>query len=155
VQHALATLPGDATYERRRELERLETRLRFMHAGRLWGPLGTTIVDEARQRYACDLVDATWRCGFLDAIAIRGDGPHARLPDAIAPLEIAIVVRHIALASDARWHRGALAALGHHVWPWLERVDIETPHTPQNGGDVTAPCVALAAAAIAPRLREL
>ena len=155
VQHALATLPRRAPRERRDALDRRDAELRFVHSARLWGELGTTIVDADRQHYAYDRVDATWRCGFLYAIAIRGDVPHDRLLDAIAPLEIAGVLRAIELASDAAWHRGALAALARHTWPHLERVDIATAQTATLGGDVGAPCRALASREVAPRLREL
>jgi uncharacterized protein (TIGR02996 family) len=155
VQHALATLAQGAPFERRRELERLEGKLRFVHAARLWGELGATVIDADRQRYACDLVDATWRCGFLHAIAIGGDGPHGRLLDAIAPLDIAAVLRTIELSSPVAWHDGALAALGRHAWPLVERIELRTDVAADAGGDVTAACFALADPTIAPRLRAL
>jgi hypothetical protein len=156
---ATPDLPRRTPATRRDELERAETRLLFENAARLWGALGETIVDVHAQRYACDLIDATWQCGFLRGVAIRelGDAPErlATLIDALATLEIAIPLRSIALASN-RWRVRSLAPLLRHTWPLLAELAIETYSSLQEHAfDASAICIALAAGSITPRLRKL
>lgn len=125
VQHALATLRRPAPADRRDELERAETMLRFQHSARLWGALGETIVNEEMQRYACDLIDATWHCGFVRAAAIRDPSPEltATLVRALASLEIATLLRSLALVRlDVRDR--AIETLAEHTWPMLEQLEI-------------------------------
>lgn len=121
VQHALATLPRFGQQARRDELERAEIQLMFRHSARLWGRLGEIIVDDATQKYACDLIRAGWRCGFLDTATITDwvPGMVETLLDGLATLDIARVLRVIALHC-ASWPAGSLEALARQRWPCLE-----------------------------------
>nr|HEX4316590.1 TIGR02996 domain-containing protein [Kofleriaceae bacterium] len=127
VQTAIARLPAATTATwralaaRRDELARVEQRLLFQHAARLWGSLGDTIVDAHTQSYAFDRLRPDWRCGFVRAIAPGGDGL-AYLP-AFAELAIAQLLDAMAVAIDSA-DSSALSAIGDARWPRLRTLTV-------------------------------
>jgi uncharacterized protein (TIGR02996 family) len=126
VQVALAALPRFGVTPRRNELEREEVKLRFMHASRLWGPIGEQIIDDATQRYASDIVEAEWRYGFVEAAQFRdtADRIEAVLP-LFAKLEIAQLLRSLAIEPKV-WRRNTADALAAQAWPELARLTVAT-----------------------------
>jgi hypothetical protein len=124
LQHALESLPRGTPAERRDELYRAETRWRFQHAARVWGVLGETIINEATQKYACDLIDARWHCGFLRDVSIRNAGNYFELLARTLPrLEVAALVRKLVLV-DADWGPGTLEIAAAARWPALQSLEI-------------------------------
>lgn len=125
IQHALLTLPRFGESARRDELSRSETALRFRLGARLWGALGETVYDEQTQRYLCDLVDATWHCGFVRTARIRNVGADvfADLVRGLNELAIGLVLRELTLL-DAEWADGTIEAFAGRPWPSLERLSI-------------------------------
>jgi hypothetical protein len=127
VQIAIARLPKYSprlgATERRDELEREETRLRFLHAARLWGALGEQIVDPETQRYASDLVEADWSCGFIRSARIRSFEP--ALFRTFAALEVAELVQ--ALDLTAKWTRPLFDVLAERPLASLRALSIATP----------------------------
>ena len=123
VQHALASLPRFGATAKRDELSRVEDELQFRLAGRLWGALGETVYDEARQRYWCDLVDATWERGFLRAVTLRGlaEDVFVRIVDVLHALPAAVVLREITLV-DREWSTASIDAFVSRPWPALRKL---------------------------------
>jgi uncharacterized protein (TIGR02996 family) len=123
IQIAIARLPRFGASARRDELEREETRLRFVHAARIWGRLGEQILDEATQHYACDAVDVEWFCGFIRSARISDDVDLviATLPD----LAIARLLRSLELRADA-WQRRTFDRMSVQQWPELRTLKITT-----------------------------
>jgi uncharacterized protein (TIGR02996 family) len=124
IQHGLATLPRFGAGAKRDELSREDARVMFMSAQRLWGPLGTIIVDDAVQRYASGVLDCEWKCGFVRSA--RGRAPADQLELVIrdfAALEIATFVNSLYLESFA-WSRTFGDALAAHPWPALRELEI-------------------------------
>jgi uncharacterized protein (TIGR02996 family) len=126
VQVALAELPRFGVALRRDELEREEVKLRFMHAARLWGPIGEQIIDVATQRYASDIVEAEWRCGFVEAAQFREtpERIEAMLP-LFAKLEVAQLL-HSLVIEPSEWRRSTADVLAAQVWPELDRLTVAT-----------------------------
>jgi uncharacterized protein (TIGR02996 family) len=126
VQVALAGLPRFGVTPRRNELEREEVRLRFMHASRLWGPIGEQIIDDATQRYASDIVEAEWQCGFVAAAQFRDTAERieAVLP-LFAKLEVAQLLRSLVIEPKV-WRRGTADVLAAQAWPELARLTVAT-----------------------------
>jgi uncharacterized protein (TIGR02996 family) len=130
VQHALAQLPRFGDHPHRDALYRESMMLQFIHASRLWGRLGETIVDEATQRYAWDLFQPTWWCGFLRSVRltsafiqdIAGD-QFGTLVASLASLQIAAVLREIELAGSM-WPAGTLESIAQQTWPCLEKLTV-------------------------------
>jgi uncharacterized protein (TIGR02996 family) len=124
LQHALATLPRFGASAKRDELSREEARLMFMSAQRLWGSLGSTIVDDATQRYASGVLDCEWKCGFIRSVRGRAPADHLELVlRDFAGLEIAGFVNSLYLES-ASWSRTFGDALVAHRWPALRELEI-------------------------------
>ena len=123
IQHAQRTLPRGGEALRRDELARMETMLRFRLGARLWGRLGETVFDEPTQKYWCDLIDATWDCGFLRAVQIRyvDADVFVELIDGLHALPIASVLREIVLVDDD-WVPEAIDAFASRKWPQLRRL---------------------------------
>ena len=123
IQHAQKMLPRFSETARRDELARMETMLRFRLGGRLWGRLGETVFNESTQTYWCDLIDATWDCGFLRSVYIRNVDSDVlvELIDVLHALPIASVLREIGL-SDAS--DDAIDAFAKRKWPLLRRLYI-------------------------------
>jgi uncharacterized protein (TIGR02996 family) len=127
IQHALASLPRFGAGAKREELAREESRVMFMAAKRLWGQLGATIVDEATQRYASDVLDCEWKCGFVRSARSRAPAEQIELVLAdFAGLEIAQFITALTLESNG-WSRAFGDALAAHPWPALTELDIRTP----------------------------
>lgn len=126
VQVALAGLPRVGVAVRRNELEREEIKLRFMHASRLWGAIGEQIVDVATQRYASDIVEAEWHCGFVEAAQFRDTAERieAVLP-LFAKLEVAQLLHSLTI-EPAVWRRSTADALSAQAWPELARLTVAT-----------------------------
>jgi len=123
VQHALAQLPRFGESPHRDALYRESMMLQFVHASRLWGALGETIIDEATQSYAWNLFHPTWWCGFVRSVRIVSgfiqDTPTAQFAmfvGQLARLQIASVLREIELAGSA-WPDGTLDSLAQQTWP--------------------------------------
>ena len=127
VQIAIARLPRYSprlgATERRNELEREETRLRFLHAARLWGALGEQIIDPETQHYASDLVVADWYCGFVRTARIPSFDP--ALFRTFAALEIAELVRGLELT--AKWTRPLFDVLAERPLTSMRALSIATP----------------------------
>jgi uncharacterized protein (TIGR02996 family) len=126
VQVALAELPRVGVALRRNELEREEVKLRFMHASRLWGPIGEQIVDVATQRYASDIVEAEWHCGFVAAAQFRDTAERieAVLP-LFAKLEVAQLLRSL-VVEPTEWRRSTTDVLAAQPWPELVKLTVAT-----------------------------
>jgi uncharacterized protein (TIGR02996 family) len=124
IQHALAVLPRFGAGAKRDELAREDARLMFMSAQRLWGPLGSIIVDEARQRYASGVLDCEWKCGFVRSARGRALADELELVIRdFAALEIATFVNSLYLESSD-WSRTFGDALAGHPWPALRELEI-------------------------------
>jgi uncharacterized protein (TIGR02996 family) len=134
VQHALETLPRFGAGDRRDELSRRETLLRFQLSRRLWGSLGELVYNTQTQRYYCDLIDAEWRCGFVHAARIWATDPElvVMLVRGLAVAPISIVLRRLALQThldpaSAATLADALVPLFAHA-PHLTTLEVN--HTP-------------------------
>jgi uncharacterized protein (TIGR02996 family) len=141
VQHALETLPRFGAGDRRDELSRRETLLRFQLSGRLWGPIGEQVYDTSTQRYYCDLIDAGWRWGFLHTARIARTDVLNDLLAGLAEAPVAIVLRRLSIHTviDTRRARALAAALlrvREHA-PWLE-LDVNDGGPIALDGDVDA-----------------
>jgi len=156
IQHALETLPRFGHTERRDALQREDIRLRFMHATRLWGALGEQIVDEPVQKYAADLVDATWRCGFVRSAHLHGMPEELELLIApLASLEITQFLRTLVIEASL-WERRTCDALAAQRWPHLEALEIRSPYRDPDDRVLDARwLVPLLAPEITPKLTEL
>ncbi len=151
IQHALATLPRFGQTERRDSLQREDIRLRFVHAARLWGALGEQVIDEPAQKYAADLVEATWRCGFVRDALLRGLPEEIELVLApLASLEITRFLRTLALQST-HWERRTCDAIAAQRWPHLEKLEIRATHRDLDARWI----VPILAPEVTPRLTEL
>jgi uncharacterized protein (TIGR02996 family) len=126
VQVALAALPRVGEALRRDELAREEVTLRFQHAARLWGPIGEQIVDVETQRYASDIIDAEWHCGFVRAAQFRDTAEHieAVLPQ-FAKLEVAQLLQSLTIEPTV-WRRATADVLASQPWPELTRLTVAT-----------------------------
>jgi len=122
VQIAIAQLPRHSRDSglRRKELDREETRLRYLHAARIWGSLGEQIVDEATQRYASDLVEAEWFCGFVRSARIDEE-----VIDRFAALDVSQLLQALELRAT-EWKRTTLDLLAKTRWPELQSLKITT-----------------------------
>jgi uncharacterized protein (TIGR02996 family) len=141
IQHGLATLPRFGAGAKRDELAREEARLMFMASQRLWGPLGGTIVDEATQRYASDVLDCDWRCGFIRTARSRASAAHVELVlRDFAGLEIAQFLNLLVIESLG-WSRTFGDALAAHAWPSLRELDLRTPTNVEQGDRLDARAV--------------
>jgi uncharacterized protein (TIGR02996 family) len=146
VQTALARLqrPTDRAAwreveARRDELARGDALLLFQHAGRLWGPLGDTIVDGHTQRYGFDALRPQWHCGFVRAVSLHNrDLDHLA---AFAELDIARLLQSIEISV---WTDDTLAPLVAARWPQLRRLAFDL-WSDDDGG-------ALDGASVAPML---
>jgi hypothetical protein len=98
----------------------------FMAAHRLWGALGTTIVDDAAQRYASGVLDCEWKCGFIRSARGRASAEHLELVlREFAGLDIAGFVNSLYLESSG-WSLTFGDALAAHPWPALRELEIYT-----------------------------
>jgi uncharacterized protein (TIGR02996 family) len=124
TQHAIEHLPRAGAGSRRDELDRQELVLRFKHAARLWGELGEMIVDDQTQKYASDLVGATWESGFIHEAVIDRAEPRTfpLLVRALATLDIGRLLHVLYLVSGDWGHM--LSALGDYRWPHLRALTI-------------------------------
>ena len=137
IQHALATLPRFGVGAKRDELAREEARLMFVAAQRLWGPLGETIVDDAAQRYASDVLDCEWKCGFIRSA--RGRATENQLELVLrdfAGLEITAFLNSLYLESWG-WSLTVGDALAAHPWPALRELADTTRPTRIRWSDST------------------
>jgi uncharacterized protein (TIGR02996 family) len=161
VQTAIARLPKltrdnrHAVQARRDELTHDEARLLFQHAGRLWGALGDTIVNEATQTYAVDVLRPVWYCGFVRAVSVLYDRDGLQYVRAFADLDIARLLQSLTIRVDA-WGEDALALLARR-WPQLRKLDL---HSEDWDGDPALPLDGVAIARFlddkrAPLLQEL
>ncbi|MFT3696082.1 MAG: hypothetical protein QM831_23290 [Kofleriaceae bacterium] len=123
IQHALATLPRFGVTQRRDELEREETLLLYEHRERLWGALATEIFDEGTQRALCDMIDATWRCGFVRSIRITNRDVVMRSLPRIARLDTMRLLQHLELEAGTM-NRAFGEALAKVLWPELRRIEL-------------------------------
>jgi uncharacterized protein (TIGR02996 family) len=156
VQVALAGLPRVGVAQRRNELEREEVKLRFMHASRLWGPIGEQIVDEATQRYASDIIDAEWYCGFVRAAHFRDTNERieAVLP-LFAKLEVAQLLQSLSIEPTA-WRRTTADVLAMQHWPELSRLTVASDGYGPNRREIDARWIApVLATDVTPRLTHL
>ncbi|MEO8846664.1 MAG: TIGR02996 domain-containing protein [Kofleriaceae bacterium] len=156
VQVALAALPRVGQAQRRDELEREEIKLRFQHAARLWGPIGEQIIDVETQRYASDIVDAEWRCGFVRAAQFRDTAERieAVLPQ-FAKLEIAQLLRSLAI-EPTEWRRATADVLAAQAWPELTRLTVASHGYGPTRRAIDARWIVPALATeVTPRLTEL
>lgn len=156
VQVALAALPRFGAIERRNELEREETKLRFLHAGRLWGALGEQIVDEATQRYASDIVESEWYCGFVRSAQLRSTADRVEsVLAAFAKLEVAQLVRSLLIEPEP-WRRETIDVLAAQRWPELQALTIAAPGYGAPPREIDARWIVSALAPeVTPKLKRL
>jgi uncharacterized protein (TIGR02996 family) len=160
VQHALAQLPRFGESAQRDALYRESMMLQFLHASRLWGTLGETIVDEATQNYAWNLFHPTWWCGFLRSVRIVSafirfipTDQFATFVGELARLQIAALLREIEMAGSS-WPDGTLDAFVHHAWPSLEKLTVyRAERYPESFA--ASRLVPLVDGTVAPSLRHL
>ncbi|HET9990736.1 MAG TPA: TIGR02996 domain-containing protein [Kofleriaceae bacterium] len=133
IQHALAGLHRFAAGAKRDELAREEAHLMFMSAQRLWGPLGATIVDDATQRYASDLLDCEWKCGFIRRARGRATAEQLELViRELAALDIAAFLNSLYLETEG-WRRTFGDALAAHAWPALRELELTSTYALPTG----------------------
>ena len=125
VQDQIETLPRFGSSERRAELTRSETLLLFRLSARLWGVLGETVFSESTQKYLSDLVDATWKRGFLHTVRLRNvDADTFRtIVSTLPELPIARILRVLTF-EDIAWEDEMLDLVVAQRWPMLERLEI-------------------------------
>jgi uncharacterized protein (TIGR02996 family) len=139
VQHALATA-GDPDRDQLRALE-----ARLLRTLPLWGALGDAIVD---------MIEATWRCGFVRAATVRelgADRAFAAVVHELTTLETCALLDNLSLES-ASWAPHALDAVVREHWPTLEWLHVRGEHD-ETRYDTASLCAALANPQFAPRLR--
>ena len=155
TQHALATLPRHGVAMRRGELEREESKLLFQHGAKLWGALGETIVNEATQTYASDLLGPVWRCGFVRKITVDARADQSGLFAQLARLDIMRLLESITINSYG-WTPGELEAFAAERWPHLRELVINTEYLePGELALDAARLVPVVDGLVAPRLADL
>tara|TARA_R110002096_G_scaffold77896_8_gene183385 strand:+ start:24352 stop:25416 length:1065 start_codon:yes stop_codon:yes gene_type:complete len=150
VQHALRLLPRFGVREKRNELQRIEMTLLFEHAALIWGRLGEVILDPHTQRYAFDLVQAKWECGFIREVEISDEGHYMDMVvSEFAALRVSRLLRSVHLGG-LRWTIRNLAVVARQTWPLLVEL-VVNPKVPAY----PAPLMPLLDGSSAPNLKRL
>ena len=129
LQCAREQLPRVGARARRDELDRREVVHMFEHASALWGRLGETVVDENCQSYAFDLVEATWRRGFVRAARIsqtRDPELLEQVLEALASLDILALLERLEFTQPS-YSSATLERLAAGPWPQLARLELGRP----------------------------